>query len=73
MNMNDAMDFLTNEGIRLQALNMSKSSAIFSTMLENGDIARMTISVDIVRAQQQQQQKPQPQQPGQAQSLQGQR
>jgi hypothetical protein len=64
MNMNDAMEFLANEGIRLQAMGMTKSSAIFSVVLETGDIARMTISVDIVQIQQQQQrpQQPQPQQ-----------
>ena len=63
MEMNDAMDYLVGEGLRLQAMNMARSSVVFSAVLENGDIARMTVIVDLYEKKEEEDKKvPPPQQ-----------
>ena len=61
MNLQDAMEYVTSEGLRLQAIGVNRSNVIMSTFLEGGDIARLTVTVDLIPAstiqQQQQQQK----------------
>lgn len=69
--MQEAMEYVTSEGLRLQAIGVTRSNVIMSTFLENGDIARLTITVDLLSAAalqqkeqvKQQQEQPQPQPP----------
>jgi hypothetical protein len=65
MDMQGAMEYLTSEGLRLQAIGVSRSNVIMSTFLENGDIARLTVTVDLISSKeiQQQQQREQPKAP----------
>jgi hypothetical protein len=74
MDMREAMEYVGSEGLRLLAVGSNRSTVVMSTVLENGDVARMTINVELLenpqiaaqRAQQermqQQQQPPRPQQ-----------
>jgi hypothetical protein len=68
MNMQEAMEYVTSEGLRLQAIGVTRSNVIMSTFLENGDIARLTITVDLLSAAalQQKEQAKQQEQPVQA-------
>jgi len=50
MNMQEAMEYLTTEGIRLQAIGVSRSNVVMSTFIEGGDVARLTVTVDLISA-----------------------
>ena len=48
MDMNNAMDYLTAEGVRLEAMGVTKSTVIMSTLTDSGNVARMSITVELV-------------------------
>lgn len=50
MNMQEAMEYLTTEGIRLQAIGTLRSNVVMSTFIEGGDVARLTVTVDLIPA-----------------------
>jgi hypothetical protein len=66
MQMNEAMDYLTAEAVRLEAMGVTKSTVIMSTLTDGGNVARMTITVDLVQIPQREEPAPRPSQPIQA-------
>jgi hypothetical protein len=48
MEMSNAMDYLTSEAVRLEAMGVTKSTVIMSTLTESGNVGRMSITVEIV-------------------------
>jgi lipopolysaccharide export LptBFGC system permease protein LptF len=69
MDMQDAMEYVTSEGLRLQAIGVSRSNVIMSTFLEGGDIARLTVTVDLIPASAMQKEVPKEQQKPQVQQM----
>ena len=63
MQMNEAMDYLTAEAVRLEAMGVTKSTVIMSTLTDSGNVARMSITVDIVQLAQPEKEAPAPRAP----------